>query len=32
MDELRAVGDSLERLMDKEAWPFPSYEALLFSL
>ena len=32
MDELRTVGDSLERLMDKEAWPFPSYEALLFSL
>ena len=32
MDELRAVGDSLERIMDKEAWPFPSYEALLFSL
>jgi len=32
MDELRSVGDSLERLMDKEAWPFPSYEELLFSL
>jgi glutamine synthetase len=32
MDELRAVGDELERLMDKAAWPFPSYEELLFGL
>jgi glutamine synthetase len=32
MDELRASGDSLERLMDKAAWPFPSYEDLLFKL
>lgn len=32
MDELRKVGDELERLMDKAAWPFPSYEELLFGL
>jgi len=32
MDELREVGDELERLMDKAAWPFPSYEELLFGL
>jgi glutamine synthetase len=32
MDELRAVGDALERVMDKAAWPFPSYEELLFKL
>lgn len=32
MDELRLVGDALERLMDKAAWPFPSYEDLLFTL
>ncbi len=32
MDDLRAVGDELEHLMDKSAWPFPSYEELLFKL
>jgi glutamine synthetase len=32
MDELRQVGDELERLMDAGAWPFPSYEELLFKL
>ena len=32
MDELRLVGDELERLVDKTAWPFPSYEELLFKL
>ena len=32
MDDLRETGDALELLMDKEAWPFPSYEDLLFKL
>ncbi len=32
MDELRLVGDELELLVDKKAWPFPSYEDLLFGL
>jgi glutamine synthetase len=32
MDELRVTCDALERLMEKAAWPFPSYEELLFSL
>ena len=32
MKRLRITGDRLERLTDKDAWPFPSYEDMLFSL
>jgi glutamine synthetase len=32
MDNVRARGDSLEKLVSKEAWPFPGYEELLFKL
>jgi glutamine synthetase len=32
MDNLRNVGDELERLMPKTDWPFPDYEDLLYSL
>lgn len=32
MAEVRAFGDALEKLVDKEAWPFPTYEKLLFDL
>ena len=32
MKELRAFADELEKLVDKKAWPFPTYEDLLFRL
>jgi glutamine synthetase len=32
MDGVRARGDALEKLVAKEAWPFPGYEELLFKL
>ncbi len=32
MGEMRILGDTLEGLMDREYWPFPSYEELLFRL
>ncbi len=32
MDALRLHADTLERISDKAAWPFPSYEDLLFGL
>ncbi|HRS02898.1 MAG TPA: glutamine synthetase III [Treponema sp.] len=32
MANLRSKVDSLEKLVDKKAWPFPSYEELLFKL
>ena len=32
MKELRTFADDLERLVDKKAWPFPTYEDLLFRL
>jgi glutamine synthetase len=32
MAEVRTYGDKLETLTDKELWPFPSYEDLLFKL
>ena len=32
MDEVRSRSDALEKLVSKEAWPFPGYEELLFKL
>lgn len=32
MAELRVHGDNLEKITDKEYWPYPSYEDLLFRL
>ncbi len=32
MEELRGLGDALESLVDKQVWPYPSYEDLLFTL
>ena len=32
MDKLRFKADALEKLVSKEAWPFPGYEELLFKL
>jgi glutamine synthetase len=32
MDAVRSRGDALEKLVSKEAWPFPGYEELLFKL
>jgi glutamine synthetase type III len=32
MDALRTVCDDLERLMPKDDWPVPSYQALLYTL
>ena len=32
MDELRVCADALEKMTDKEAWPYPSYEDMLFNL
>ncbi|MDR2184619.1 MAG: glutamine synthetase III [Treponema sp.] len=32
MDNVRTRGDALERLVAKEAWPYPGYEELLFKL
>jgi glutamine synthetase len=32
MKEVRKYGDTLETLTDKDVWPFPSYEDLLFKL
>ena len=32
MDAIRSRADTLEKLVAKEAWPFPGYEDLLFKL
>jgi glutamine synthetase len=32
MTPLREAGDALERLLPKDAWPFPTYEEMLFIL
>jgi glutamine synthetase len=32
MDLVRSKGDALEKLVSKEAWPFPGFEELLFRL
>jgi len=32
MDAVRSSADALEKLVSKEAWPFPGYEELLFKL
>jgi glutamine synthetase len=32
MDAVRSRGDDLEKLIAKNAWPFPGYEELLFKL
>jgi glutamine synthetase len=32
MERVRTKVDSLEKIVDKRAWPFPSYEELLFKL
>jgi glutamine synthetase len=32
METLRSKGDALERLVTKNAWPFPGFEELLFKL
>lgn len=32
MQELRAVADELESMVDENAWPFPTYGQLLFSV
>jgi glutamine synthetase len=32
MDAIRVRGDALEKLVAKEAWPFPGYQELLFKL
>jgi len=32
MDDLRNCADALEKITDKEIWPYPSYEDLLFHL
>jgi glutamine synthetase len=32
MAKLREFGDALEKMTDKQLWPYPSYEDLLFTL
>ena len=32
MDELRAPVDALEMIIDKEAWPMPSYGDMIFEV
>jgi glutamine synthetase len=32
MDAVRSKADALEKIVAKEAWPFPGYEELLFKL
>jgi glutamine synthetase len=32
MDDLRKYADALEKITDKQAWPYPSYEDMLFNL
>ena len=32
MDAVRSAADALEKLVSKDAWPFPGYEELLFKL
>ena len=32
MEAVRSSADALEKLVSKEAWPFPGYEELLFML
>lgn len=32
MEELREIADNLEKITDKNLWPFPTYEELLFKL
>jgi glutamine synthetase len=30
MERLRGYSDRMERLVDKDFWPFPTYDELLF--
>jgi glutamine synthetase type III len=30
MDGARSISDALERVVDKELWPFPNYERLCY--
>ncbi|MBR2823272.1 MAG: glutamine synthetase III [Clostridia bacterium] len=32
MQELRSAADDLERITDRKAWPFPTYDELLFNV
>ena len=32
MEELRRPCDELEKLVDREMWPFPTYEDLMFEV
>ena len=32
MEVIRGYGDALEKMVSKDAWPFPTYEELLFTL
>ena len=32
MDELRRDADKLETMVDKEFWPIPTYEDMLFNV
>ena len=32
MDTVREAADALEKITDKESWPYPSYEDMLFNL
>jgi glutamine synthetase len=32
METVRSKADALEKLVSKDAWPFPGYEDLLFRL
>jgi glutamine synthetase len=32
MDNLREYADNIEKIADKERWPYPSYEDMLFNL
>ena len=32
MSKLRTVADELETLVDKEFWPLPTYEDMLFNV
>ena len=32
MEKLRESADALEQLVDKRAWPFPTYADLMFSV
>ena len=32
MDRLRACADRLETMTERKAWPFPTYDELLFNV